>query len=137
MKTASLSQENGRFDLPLGRRGEMAGWGYLLRRGYKILEKNYRCPVGEMDVIAVRKGRMAFIEIKTRSGDHFGKPEESVHRSKQQKLIRVARWYLKEKGKENLRASFEVLAVTWKGRGDPEFRMIENAFEVPEEDGHP
>ncbi|MDD5670179.1 MAG: YraN family protein [Candidatus Omnitrophica bacterium] len=116
--------------LTIGQRGEMIGWGYLVKKGYQILEKNYRCPLGEIDVIAQKdKGRrLAFIEIKTRSSHRFGYPEEAVHASKQRKLIRLAQWYLKEKKWGDIAVTFEVLAIDWKGPADPEIRLIENAF---------
>ena len=116
------------FRLTLGVRGEMMAWAYLARSGYKIIEKNYRCPLGEIDCIAAKQGRTAFIEIKTRSDHRFGRPEESVHPRKQKKLVQLAQWYLK--GRQNLetKVSFDVLAITWGKGTEPEFRLIENAF---------
>ena len=116
------------FRLPLGERGEMVGWDYLRRRGYKILEKNYRTPIGEIDVIAQKDGRIVFLEIKTRSNSSFGRPEESVDTFKQRKLIRIAQWYLKKRKMEEAAVSFDVLAVDWKGNAEPQMRLIENAF---------
>src|SRR5437868_2873571 len=98
------------FRLTLGERGEMAAWGFLVKQGYKILEKNYRCALGEIDCIAEKKGRLVFIEIKTRSGDRYGRPEEAVHQVKQRKLFKLAEWYLKETKKTEAPVSFEVVA---------------------------
>ena len=123
---------SGPFRLPLGRRGEMVAWHFLTQRGYKILEKNYRCKLGEIDVVAEKKSRTAFVEIKTRRTWDFGRPEESVHAAKQRKLVRLAEWYLREKKKSDSLVSFDVVAVTWKESGEPEIRLIENAFEVHE-----
>lgn len=106
----------------------MQGWKYLLDRGYKILEKNYRCPLGEIDVVAEKDKRLVFLEIKTRTSGRFGLPQEAVTALKQRKLLRLAEWYLKDKKKGDVRVSFEVLAVFWKNAGEPEFRLIENAF---------
>lgn len=113
----------------LGRQGEDAGCRFLVRQGYKIVEKNYRCPLGEIDVVA-RKGRKtAFIEIKTRRSHHFGVPEEAVERHKQRKIIQVAKWYLKEKKQTDSSVQFDVLAVTMpEGSGSADFKLIENAF---------
>ena len=117
------------FRLSLGQRGEMFAWAYLMRQGYKLLEKNYRTKIGEIDVIAQKKGRIAFIEIKTRTaGSRFGLPEEAVHAIKQKKLIRLAQWYLKQKKCYDTSVSFDVLALTWHEEGQPEIRLIENAF---------
>jgi putative endonuclease len=120
------------FHLSLGERGEMVAWNFLARAGYKILEKNYRCKIGEMDVVAEKNGRISFIEIKTRSDLFFGLPEESVHPAKQRKLVQLAKWYLKDKRIENVPVSFEVLAIVWKGKEEPQIRLIENAFDVEE-----
>lgn len=116
------------FHLSLGERGETAGWKYLADRDYKILEKNFRCPLGEIDVIAVKDGRLIFIEIKTRSGDRFGSPQEAVTPLKQKKLLRLAEWYMKSAGKNESLVSFHVLAVSWTAQKQPEFLLIENAF---------
>ena len=108
----------------------MAAWKYLVGRGYKIIEKNYRTPFGEVDVIAEKAGRLKFIEVKTRSSKDFGLPQEAVGPAKQKKLAQLAAYYLKKQKKENIRASFEVLAVLWNQSGVHEFQLIENAFEV-------
>lgn len=118
--------------LSLGERGEMIGWGYLVRNGFKILEKNYRCTLGEIDVIAEKGKRLFFIEIKTRAQSKFGLPQEAVHESKQHRIIRVAEWYLKEKQKGEPHSAFCVLAITMKNPAEPEIVLIENAFEVPD-----
>ena len=116
------------FHLSLGERGEMIAWNFLRKQGYKILEKNYRCKIGEIDVVAQKNGRIVFIEIKTRAHHGFGRPEESVHAAKQKKLISLAKWYLKEKRKTDVAVSFDVLAITFQGESEPEIRLIENAF---------
>ena len=124
-----LSPRPGPFRLSLGDRGEMAAWTFLIKQGYKIKEKNYRCKLGELDVVAEKAGRLVFVEIKTRSeGSGFGRPEESVQVAKQRKLLKLAAWYLKEKKKWGTPVSFDVLAVTWKQAKGPEFRLIPNAF---------
>ncbi len=116
------------FHLSLGKRGEMIGWNYLLEEGYRILDKNYRCKIGEIDVVAQKKGRIVFIEIKTRRSLGFGGPEESVHPAKQRKLVQLALWYLKEKRMEDAACAFHVLAITFKENKEPEIRFIEDAF---------
>ncbi|MBU3758359.1 MAG: YraN family protein [Candidatus Omnitrophica bacterium] len=118
------------FRLTLGERGEMAGAAFLVRSGYRILETNYRCRLGEVDVIAVRGDRLAFIEIKTRRDHARGAPEEAVHARKQEKLVRLAQSYLRDH--ENLpeKISFDVLALTWNKASGPEFRLIQDAFDL-------
>jgi putative endonuclease len=116
------------FHLSLGERGEMAGWKYLLDQGYKILEKNFRCPLGEIDVIAEKDKRILFVEIKTRSDSRFGTPQEAVTAAKQARLVRLAEWYLQDRKKQNASVSFEVLAVSWDGARSPAFQLIRDAF---------
>lgn len=108
----------------------MVGAAYLVRNGYKILEKNYRCLLGEIDIVAEKGERIIFVEIKTRNSEMFGRPEEAVHSAKQRKLIQLAKWYLKDKKLWDRSAGFAVLAVSWKAKSDPEIRLIEDAFEL-------
>ncbi|MBI3307054.1 MAG: YraN family protein [Candidatus Omnitrophica bacterium] len=124
------SQPKPPFRISLGDRGEMVGAAYLVRNGYKILEKNYRCLLGEIDIVAEKGERIIFVEIKTRNSEMFGRPEEAVHSAKQRKLIQLAKWYLKDKKLWDRSAGFAVLAVSWKAKSDPEIRLIEDAFEL-------
>lgn len=123
-----FSPLNKPFRLSLGERGEMIAHDYLAKAGFRILEKNYRCKIGEMDVIAKKNSRIVFVEIKTRSQEKFGRPEESVHPQKQKKLLQVASWYLKERKKAEAAVSFAVLSIQLKESGEPEIRLIEDAF---------
>ena len=125
-----LSPNKAPFRYSLGTRGETAAWSYLQKHGVRILDKNYRCKIGEIDIVAEKDGRIVFIEVKTRTSGRFGLPEESVHPRKQQKLIRLAEWYLKEKKQIDAKAGFAVLAVDWKPGESPQIRFIENAFTV-------
>ena len=70
---------------------------YLTERGYKILEKNYRCRMGEIDLIAFHQGYLVFVEVKYRRGNRAGCPEEVVDFRKQKKISQTATWYLKKK----------------------------------------
>ncbi len=124
-----LSPQKKAFHLSLGDRGEMVAWGHLLNKGYKILEKNYRCPLGEIDIVAEKNKRIFFIEVKTRASSQFGTPQESVHDAKQKKIIRVAEWFLKEKRWMDRAVSFEVIAIDWQ-MDQPAIRHIENAFSL-------
>ena len=128
-----LSPKNTPFRLTLGQRGEMAVWHFLVKEGYKILEKNYQCNLGEIDVVAEKGGRIRFIEVKTRTSDRFGSPEEAVTLTKQKKLSKLASFYLKEKQKIDSPVSFEVAAVHWSRESAPQIKIIENAF--VDEDG--
>lgn len=117
------------FRYSLGERGETVAADWIRKKGFKILQKNYKCPLGEIDLIAQKKGQLHFIEVKTRSNRWFGDPSEAVDWKKQQKLIKLASWYLKEKGFQDPLVSLDVAAVIWKNGETPEVRLIENAFE--------
>lgn len=83
--------------LETGRIGESYAADYLTGQGYKIVEPNYRTRYGELDLVATEGEELVFVEVKTRSGEGFGLPEEAVDRRKQQKLIRMAQSYVLEK----------------------------------------
>ena len=118
----------------LGKAGEVWAFQYLAKQGYKILERNFRCRLGEIDAVCEKKGRIVFVEIKTRSNVRFGYPEEAVHPGKQRKIIQTAKWYLKEKHREKDPVSFAVLSLRSGGAAPPEVRFLENAFYAPETD---
>lgn len=118
--------------LQLGQRGEALAWNFLRKRGYSILEKNYRTRFGEVDIIAQKGGVLVFLEVKTRRDHQFGFPAESVDWRKQQKIIRVAEAYLQAKGLENRAARFDILSITWDGKSEPGFSLLEDAFTIGE-----
>ena len=117
--------------LKTGQIGEVKGVSYLKGLGYKILETNYQTPLGEIDCILKDKKTVVFIEIKTRKGVAYGFPEEAVHEQKQQKIARVAQWYLKSKGLiDKVPVRFDVLAVLMLDSSQFGFNHIKNAFEI-------
>ena len=81
----------------LGRIGEDMAVRLLKAKGYVILERNYRCRTGEIDIIAARDRKISFIEVKTRSGYLYGRPCESVDKKKQKNIRNTAVSYLREK----------------------------------------
>lgn len=100
----------------LGRRGEELAVGHLQERGYVVRERNWRCPAGEMDIVAEDGGCLVFVEVRTRRGRGYGTPEESVTPAKQAKLVEVAQTYLQEHSWEgNWR--IDVVAVEMTSRG--------------------
>jgi len=116
--------------LHLGERGEALAWNFLKKRGYLLLEKNYRTRLGEVDVVARKDGVLVFVEIKTRRDHRFGLPEEAVDWKKRRKLARVAQAYLQAEGLENRSARFDILSVTWDGTAEPNFSLLEDAFSL-------
>ena len=118
--------------IQLGQIGEKAAVDFLTRKGYKIVEQNFRNKIGEIDIIAYDNDMMCFIEVKTRNSDIFGSPLESVTLSKQRKIARVALSYLKFKGHSEVRARFDVVAVYLDGEQCRSVDVIKNAFEISE-----
>lgn len=78
----------------LGKLGEQLAADYLRRQGYRIHETNFRCPFGELDIVASEGDVLAFVEVRTRCGDAYGSAQESVTPRKQRKLVQVAEAYL-------------------------------------------
>jgi putative endonuclease len=97
----------------------------------KIVARNARCALGEIDMV-VRDGKtIVFVEVKSRFGAGYGAPQESITPAKQRKLTRLAQWYLKQHRLEGQPARFDVVAVTWRGE-ESELIWIANAFEARE-----
>jgi putative endonuclease len=114
--------------LPLGRRGEDAAAHYLRSIGYKIIQRNFVTPLGEIDIIARDGKTIVFVEVKTREED-VPTPEEQVNRHKQHQLTRVAKFFL---GKFDTppAARFDVVAIVWPSAGKPLIRHTPHAFEA-------
>jgi putative endonuclease len=113
----------------LGKKGEEVALRFLKKRGYRIIEKNYVCKMGEMDIIAREKDTLAFIEVKTRTTTEFGPPQLAVNASKQRQLSKVALNYLKEKQLEDVKARFDVVAILL-GQKREEIDLIRDAFDL-------
>lgn len=111
----------------LGGRGEELAAAALKKQGYKIIERNYVTPLGEIDLIAKQKGLLVFIEVKTRQSERFGTPAEAVHPAKQAKLRRLADYYLKQKRLGEMPVRFDVVGITFSA-GTPAIEIIVNAF---------
>lgn len=112
-----------------GRRGEDLAAGYLLKNRYRIIERNFRCPLGEIDIIAREGETIVFVEVKSRNSARYGRPEEAVDRRKQAKLSRIALAYLKGRSGLDARARFDVVSV-YMGLPEPEIRLFKNAFDL-------
>lgn len=112
-----------------GKRGEDLAAAFLIKEGYKILERNFRCPLGEIDIVALDNGILAFVEVKTRSSNYFGLPEEAVNSRKRHQMAKTAQFYISSKRLFNNLARFDVVAVTIID-GKEEVRVIRNAFDL-------
>ena len=114
----------------LGGEGEELAVRYLKTHGYRIIERNFRCPLGEIDVIARHGGYLVFVEIKSRSSSDFGFPQEAVHHYKQRRIIQAAKTYLAQRRLgDTVHARFDVVAVE-RGPSGATIDVLQNAFEV-------
>ncbi len=111
----------------LGQRGEGIACKALEKEGYRILEKNFRCRQGEIDIIAEERGVICFIEVKSRFSESFGLPEEAVTGWKQRKLLTAAVIYLEKKRIKSQDVRFDVVSVDLKTE---KARILRNAFDV-------
>ena len=112
----------------LGDRGENLAARYLRNQGYKIIVRNFRSEVGEIDIVA-RDGRtIVFVEVKSRAYDD-PEPEDQVNDLKRHQITKAAKMYLGRYGTPQPPARFDVVAVVWPQGEPPIIRHIENAFE--------
>jgi putative endonuclease len=111
----------------LGNRGEDLAAAALKKQGYKILERNYTTPLGEIDLIARQGGELVFIEVKTRKSLRFGAPQDAVSAPKQARLRKLAEYYLKRQRLGEVPARFDVVGITII-EGEPRMEIIRNAF---------
>ena len=107
-----------------GRLGEELSVLMLEERGYEILERNYRCRFGEIDIIALRRDILTFVEVKTRSGEHYGTAAEAVTWSKQQKIRQTALQYLNEYRNPFAGVEFQVVEVLLRQHDGLDFQGV-------------
>jgi putative endonuclease len=115
--------------LSLGKKGEELAITQLEALKYKILERNFKCHLGEIDIIARDRSTLVFIEVKTRATKDFGGPAAAVHERKQRQLSKVALVYLNQKKLFNIPARFDVVAVELIPPS-PKIEVIRNAFDL-------
>lgn len=128
MKVINIKSDN----LQVGRYGENIAAKYLASNGYKIIDCNYNCKLGEIDIIAKTKKTILFIEVKTRKNNTFGMPSQAVNYYKQRKISKIALWYLKEKDlfKKDLNVRFDVIEIWEEDFTFKDINHIKNAFEI-------
>ena len=97
-----------------GRESEAAATAFLEKKGYRILQRNFRCRAGEIDIIAEHRDAVVFVEVKARSGGAFGPPLAALTPQKQRKLVSVAKNFLAAKKVQNRTCRFDVVAVAGK-----------------------
>ncbi|WP_242926120.1 YraN family protein [Pontibacter vulgaris] len=108
-----------------GLNGESMAAAYLQEKGYTILSRNYRYKRAEIDIIAEKPGLLVFVEVKTRTSDKFGFPEEAVTMKKQELILAAAEEFILQKGwEQDIR--FDIISITLSN--PPELHHIEDAF---------
>jgi putative endonuclease len=112
-----------------GAQSESLAVRLLKRRGYTILETNYRAPLGEIDIIARDRDTIVFVEVKARRGLGFGGPKWAVTPKKQRKISMVALYYLKTTRQSQAKARFDVVAICSLTE-PPQVEIIRNAFDL-------
>lgn len=112
-----------------GRAGEELACEFLRERGLEVVARNFRCSLGEIDLICLEGETVVFVEVKSRRSTSYGLPQEAVTVAKQRRLTRLAQWYIKVHRLEGRRARFDVVAIMWR-EGAPEINWIVNAFDA-------
>ncbi len=111
-----------------GMLGEKYARDFLKKRGYRVIETNYRCPQGEIDIVARHKDSLVFIEVRTKTSLAFGTPEESITRAKQNRMRAAAFHYQQAHGGLPQLWRIDVVAIELDKSGKPSrIELIENA----------
>jgi putative endonuclease len=113
----------------VGQRGEDLAQELLRKKGYEILERNFKSPLGEIDIIAREGKTLAFVEVKTRLSADFGTAKWAVGPKKQRKLSMVALDYLKRRSFPDQAARFDVVAIDLN-QGQEKVELFRNAFDL-------
>jgi len=127
------SQPRGESESPdLGARGETLAYWYLRRAGYTVVARNWRgrSGGGELDLVGWEGPTLAFVEVKTRTSQAAGPPEEAVTPNKQQRVIKGAREYLRHLRRKPLSCRFDVVSVSLHPARGLEVRLIKDAFKA-------
>lgn len=102
---------------------------YLSECGLRVLERNFSCRTGEIDIIAVQDDTVVFIEVKTRSSDKYGLPSEAVSKGKQQKIVKTALYYMQKNRLLDYMCRFDVMEITVDEEDNNRINYIKNAFQ--------
>ncbi|MFZ5352584.1 MAG: YraN family protein [Bacillota bacterium] len=101
----------------LGSDGEDIACKYLFSKGYRVLQRNFTCKIGEIDIVAAERDTLVFIEVKTRTSEKYGKPCEAVSASKQKKIVKTALWYMTQFKMFDYMSRFDVIELLMDDEG--------------------
>jgi putative endonuclease len=114
-----------------GTRSERAAARFLKRRGFRILARNFTCPLGELDLVALDRDCIVFVEVRSTETDDVTRPAASVDAAKQLRLTELGLHFLQRHGLLDRPARFDVLAISWPpNQPEPEIVHYPNAFEA-------
>ncbi len=114
----------------LGSRGERATAKYLKRCGYRVLQRNFRCTAGEIDLICRQGAFLVFVEVKTRAGDGAADIAEAVRGVQWRRIERAARYFLLRHPVANCTYRFDLVTLLWPDQGPPVIEHFEDAHRV-------
>lgn len=117
-----------------GQEGESAAEQYLRHKGYRIVARNLRSSVGELDLVAEDGPVLVFVDVKARRTDAFGGAIHAVHQRKQEKLVQLAAQYLARYHLKDRLCRFDVVLLQGTDAAASQIEHIENAFEVAGDD---
>ncbi len=113
----------------VGTKGEQLAVKFLKKKGYKILQRNYRRRSGEIDIVCYDHGTIVFVEVKTRYSDKYGPPELSVTEAKKRQIVKIALQYIAEKKIEGIDLRFDVVSILYlPNKKHPAITLFKNAF---------
>lgn len=113
----------------IGKKGETVAVCYLKKQGYKIIDQNYRSKAGEIDIIAMEKKTLVFVEVKTRSSRSFGSPKWAITPKKKKAISMAALYYLKMTSQTDVDARFDVVSILVQEE-DTQIELVRNAFDL-------
>ena len=116
-----------------GKRGERAARLFLRLRGYRILERNFLCPLGEIDIVALKRGVIVFVEVRTRQEGSLVDPIESINDRKLARIVDAARYYLLVRRKRDTLCRFDFISVRTGGSLRKRIRHYRDAFRTTDE----
>lgn len=117
----------------LGQNGEDIAAEFLGKNGYAILTRNYRCCLGEIDIIAKIGAVLVFIEVKTRKSEAYGSPAAAVTPRKQRQISKTAQYYLAERNLFDAPARFDVVSIVMNSDQQTLIEIIPSAFDLCQE----
>ena len=116
----------------IGGKGESEAESYLIKMGYRILDRNYHTPLGEIDIIALDSDVLVFIEVKTRTSDKYGSGFAAVTYQKQVRMAKAALLYITKKQDDFPAYRFDVVSIL-KKNNETDIKIIKDAFQVNHE----